>query len=246
MEDNYISENESANLCGVSVETLNRFIETGYLQVEHDSDGLRLFSKSELKRVFGFHDSDLRQNSAPTFSSYDNTARKVEPKPFEQIIKPKLHVVPDKEEPEEPKTTPKIPEAKIIARGTPLTEKISVLGATQPVVHKPAATTEDTEQYKREILKLKNVVSLLEKVLDLREEQIESLKKREEWLEERIHKMEERSEREQVLLLAENETVRKLLWRQQRSSFRAALEWFGLVQPSNYQTATIQLGDKKD
>jgi hypothetical protein len=52
--EDYISETEAASIAGVSSNTLNRFAEAGYLQVESDSDGLRLFSRRELGEVFGF------------------------------------------------------------------------------------------------------------------------------------------------------------------------------------------------
>jgi len=49
----YISENEASILAGVSVATLSRFAETGYLHLEADTDGLRLVSKAELSSLFG-------------------------------------------------------------------------------------------------------------------------------------------------------------------------------------------------
>jgi len=49
----YISESEASILAGVSVATLSRFAETGYLHFESDSDGLRLISKAELSSLFG-------------------------------------------------------------------------------------------------------------------------------------------------------------------------------------------------
>lgn len=55
--ENYISETEAAALAGVSVKTLNRFAEAGYLHIESDSDGLHLFSKRELGEVFGITES---------------------------------------------------------------------------------------------------------------------------------------------------------------------------------------------
>ncbi len=54
--ESYISETEAASLAGVSSATLNRFAEAGYLQIESDSDGLRLYSKKELENVFGIRD----------------------------------------------------------------------------------------------------------------------------------------------------------------------------------------------
>lgn len=50
---NFISEAEAINHCGVSAKTLARFAEAGYLSVEKESDGLRLYSTEELEKVFG-------------------------------------------------------------------------------------------------------------------------------------------------------------------------------------------------
>lgn len=61
--ENYISEDQAASIAGVSTVTLKRFAEAGYLSVETDTDGLRLFSKRELSEVFGIPvEDDQRQN----------------------------------------------------------------------------------------------------------------------------------------------------------------------------------------
>lgn len=66
--EQFISESEAASLAGVSVATLNRFAEAGYLEVETESDGLRLFSARELKEVFGISSERLERTSSPPSS----------------------------------------------------------------------------------------------------------------------------------------------------------------------------------
>jgi len=50
---NFISEAEAMHVCGVSAKTLARFAEAGYLSIEKESDGLKLYSTNELEKVFG-------------------------------------------------------------------------------------------------------------------------------------------------------------------------------------------------
>lgn len=60
----FISEPEAVSLTGMSKTTLSRFAEAGYLQLEVDSDGLRLFSKSELAGLFGLKEPAQRSRPA--------------------------------------------------------------------------------------------------------------------------------------------------------------------------------------
>ena len=54
----FISEIEASSLAGVSVKTLTRFADAGYLQIENDSDGLRLFEKNEVLDLFGIQNNN--------------------------------------------------------------------------------------------------------------------------------------------------------------------------------------------
>ncbi len=72
--ENYISESEAANFAGVSVATLNRFAEAGYLEIETETDGLRLFSTRELGEVFGIRQDAFTQPKK-SFSTPDATLR---------------------------------------------------------------------------------------------------------------------------------------------------------------------------
>ena len=58
--ESYISESEAASLAGVGVTTLRRFAEAGYFKIETESDGLKLYARSDLERVFG-----LKSKPAP-------------------------------------------------------------------------------------------------------------------------------------------------------------------------------------
>jgi chaperonin cofactor prefoldin len=256
--DDYLSDTESARICGVSVNTLNRFISTGYLKVEHDHDGLRLFSKNQLKRVFGVNEAAFNKTQPLKTTIIGNVALQAEP----VAATTPLSQVENQEE-------PKIPHLKVVSVTEPVISESNNLNSSAtnashqsvgaeapplPLITKSISEQAVVSELNRQIdslslrinnlegeLNLKdaekgkfeNVIALLEKMLDIRESEIDSLKRQQKWLEERVEKMEERSQREQLLLLAESETVRKLVIFQKRSPVRAALEWLGLAEPTD-------------
>lgn len=66
-----------------------------------------------------------------------------------------------------------------------------------------------------EVTKLRSVVALQDKLLDLRDSQIKDLREEREWLRSRIEKLDEKSDRDQLLLLSETQTIRKLVTQNQ-------------------------------
>jgi len=243
--DDYLSDTESARICGVSVNTLNRFIETGYLKVEHDHDGLRLFSKNQLKRVFGVGEAAFAKTKPmPRVTIVGNTAIKTEePKIVRRepivVVEPEAIVNTSAKIEDYPQQEEKKPHLTVVP--TPPVETVSVQPEAKPIIteERPEAIAKIKElESRNQILemengKFQNVITLLEKMLDIRESEIDSLKRQQQWLEQRVEKMEERSHREQLLLLAESETVRKLVVLQKRSPVRAALEWLGLAESTD-------------
>ncbi len=266
--DDYLSDSESARICGVSINTLNRFISTGYLKVEHDHDGLRLFSKNQLRRVFGVSESAFHKNIPSTKITASNAAAKLEvamPNPQankEEPKSPHLRVVnsndqnlevelsplPSSNRESDLHAAPSATETETITTnnqdmiaGTVKTSIPPSVLAQKDLVAELNSQIESLSLSIRgleaemslkdaEKSKFENIILLLEKMLDIRESEIDSLKRQQKWLEERVEKMEERSKREQLLLLAESETVRKLVIFQKRSPVRAALEWLGLAE----------------
>jgi predicted site-specific integrase-resolvase len=252
--DDYLSDSEAARICGVSINTLNRFIETGYLKVENDHDGLRLFSKNELKRVFGVGESAFTKHTKINRPVVGNTATKIEES---RVVAPKESALEEEVQPENVEQE-KQPHLKIVRNEeSPIKTELSAsesmaaaLPEAPPSLVQPTAQQEkslsvqpnaelnlrisslenDNQILEMERTKLQNVITLLEKMLEIRESEIDSLKRQQQWLETRVEKMEERSHREQLLLLAESETVRKLVVHQKRSPVRAALEWLGLAE----------------
>jgi hypothetical protein len=217
----FISEQAAINLTGMSSTTLTRFAEAGYLQQDIDSDGLRFYSKTELVRVFG---------SAP---SGDYTP----PKPVEMTQgepAQSCHVVLPEED-----VTMASPVAEPVPVETPDAEPSpQVVGAISAAPASIVVPSVDSEAAARaahqeaELVRLRNLVQMQEKILDLKDSSLEALRKERDWLRVRVERLEEKSDRDQLLLLSETQTIRKLIIMsdRRRSAFRQLMEWVGIVE----------------
>lgn len=212
MQNNMIGENDAAALAGVSVRTLLRFAEAGYLQVENDVDGLRRYALGEVKDLFGIMDNQFYERLADDISEATQAVSAVStPHKAEEAPAVAEEQVKDINSAIEVSTY----------QDTPASEKISFQDETAS--------------------RLRQVIALQEKLLDAKDDQIKELREERDWLKTRYEKQEQKSERDQLLLLSESQMVRKLwaLHSERRSPVRAALEWFGLVAPRNN---SLQLG----
>lgn len=232
MQD-YISEREAANVAGVSVATLNRFVETGYLQLEVDNDGVRLFSKNELQKLF-----NVTQLSPA--ASYDRENLVNTDTTQTQAIKPEdrsqtSHLQTEK--------TSDINQSQT----NQATESFQNTNSQKISASEPSHNNEQSKAInylEQEVSKFKRISELQERILDIREQQIQDLKSESNWLRQRIEKLEEKSSREQLILMANTETVRNLLLEHKRkSTLRAALEWFNIIPPDAETTkgSTIEV-----
>lgn len=210
--EDFITETEAASFTGVSVATLARFAEAGYLHVENDSDGLRLFSKPELKDVFGLQESlhksieTVREpalHEAPRASSFKPPDMNFDREPYKH----------DHLAFESPDSVKK--------EAAPLSSAPKESGP--PIVH----------LLEGEIAKLKNIVAMQEKILELKDQDNRSLREDRDWLRTRVERQEQKGERDQLLLLSETQMIRKLISinEPKKSSIRSALEWLGFVAP---------------
>jgi predicted RNase H-like nuclease (RuvC/YqgF family) len=198
---NFISELEAATLAGVTVATLNRFYEAGYLQFESDSDGLRLVSKSEVQKLFGIQDSPLEKST------------EISNIPLSQQIET-------------------IVESPGFSTNEQLKQEVTSASKIEP-------KSNGWEILEREIQKLKNVVNVQEELLKIKDSQISETAAEKEWLRKRIENLEQRLDRDQIILMNESNIIRELLAAKDRkriSPMRAALEWFGLVEPTPTST----------
>jgi len=241
--ENYISENEAATLAGVSTNTLHRFAEAGYLGVESDSDGLRLFSKREIADVFGITDETLASRI------------EIERDYQEQESTDSVLFEPSQSGSNSVELNGKDRDSgfKTVSTYSPQqprqTQDASVNNSIESsdLASKNSATPEPTHsdskgelliRLEQDVRRLKSALDLQEKLLDLRESEIDSLKSERDWLRIRIERLEEKGDRDQLLLLSETQVLRQLLTQREhdrrRTPLRAALEWIGLVDPTEY------------
>ncbi len=207
----FISETEAASLAGISIQTLNRFAETGYLNVEIDSDGLRLFSKNELKKLFNVSLEDERVQTirADSFQAQVVNAAAN----HDQNQTTFLH--------DHSNNKP----ANDVIKGSLLK------------IH-PGASMDSSKALKKvatlelEVSRLKNIGDLLEKLLDIREQELADLRRERDWLRSRVEKLEEKGDRDQLLLLSETQALHRLIMQhdKKKSPFRTALAWFGWTE----------------
>jgi hypothetical protein len=208
----FISEAEAIGLAGVSAKTLQRFTDAGYLHLEIEPDGLRLYSRSEIHEIFGIHQGKA-PTQAPSKSENIQPVESTSDEPVQELgvgcsASP---VISDEAEQDEPSVSYYSP----ISSETPY--------ATEP----ERATDSDLD---REVARLRNLVNLQERILDIKENEIADLRAQRDWLQRRVEKLEEKGDRDQILLLSETQTIRRLVTMQEnkRSAVRQVLEWLGL------------------
>lgn len=221
--EDYVSEVEAASVAGVSVATLQRFAEAGYLHAESDSDGLKLFSKSEIKNVFGLHEAELYRAEALDSEPKTAATTSVQQEP-EQNVAPMQTQAPISE-----------PIAAATQSKPNLAERVTLEREPAPNMSQRNASLDLVQKLERAIAKLQTVTEMQEKLLAIKDERIKNLEENANWLKSRIEHMEEKGDRDQLLLLAETQTIRTLVasTTHRKSSIRQALEWFGLMPPTS-------------
>jgi hypothetical protein len=271
----YISEFEATSITGITGSTLNRFAEAGYLQIESDSDGLRLYSKAALLQLFGaerkeksgvFEDrysgdarvADLRGKTADLNSIAEESLQVSTPP-----VSTEEHSIQTSSIPQECASpsvndrngeestaleiddTPGRPEVK----ASPLLQKVekavlpTEITAANVVTPDPtplptskssATPLADKQDRDFEIFRMQKILEMQDKLLDMKDRELKDLREQRDWLKERVQKLEEKSDRDQLILLSETQTIRKLMALQEgkRSPLHMALEWLGLVRPA--------------
>ncbi len=208
-----ITEAEAAQQAGVSAKTLHRFSEAGYLTVQIEDDGSRLYSQTQIVEIFGVFqgptvplDPDETGLTPPPTAPVESTCP-----PTQTTFRPSHDEAPAQETRPQATATETSP--------TTFQEPIS----TQT----PAV---DTSHLDAEIQRLKNLAALQERILDMKDAELQDLRSQRDWLRTRVEKLEEKGDRDQVLLLSETQAIRQLISIQQRprSTVRTLLEWFGL------------------
>lgn len=221
-----ITETIAVRLTGVSGQTLQRFAEAGYFQLEEDSSGERLYSRHSLASVFGLPLTDDRVIDIELGKMAPFEASPVQAQSVETpVILPVAETTPAAVADGVAELAPVEQEVVAAAQPeeTPLTEK----QIETPAATAPSSTLADT--------RLEAIVEMHEKLLDKLERENRELKEERDWLRIRIERLEDKAERDQLLLLAETQTVKRLvsLQVQRKTAVRQALEWFGFLPPTN-------------
>lgn len=179
--ESLLKENEASEAAGVTPRTLERFVETGYLQVETSADGSKLYRPSQLASVFGI--ANLPKKLKLVTSNNDSSSN-------------------------------------------PNTELEDVI---DPLADQLKAPTDAPSKEVDEIDKLWNVIRVQEKLLDARESEITDLRGQRDWLKARIERLEQKAERDQIVLLSETQTIRRLIHLQEprKGVFQSFLDWLG-------------------
>jgi len=195
-----ITEAEAVTTAGVSARTLQRFQESGYLDVTTSSDGSKLYLLSQIVEIFG------AAEALSTSSPHEN--EKPEP-----IISSRID--------EDPRARQ---HTSTVVPG--------------PVSSIPRESIEPEETEARELQRLRNLIVLQERILDMMDAELTDLRSQRDWLRARIERLEEKSERDQILLLSETQTIRKLvsLHEGRRSTVQNILEWLGISKQVEVKT----------
>lgn len=214
------TEQEAAAIAGVSPKTLSRFSDAGYLTRHTQVDGSNKYERSQIEEIFGISNTDLSaslsttETGGPPFISLHDAS--TTHSDHSQIIE-SLH--PDNNE------------------GTAPISEISDVEDSHE--QRPAGDISTDSHIvsgmQEEIARLRNLLSLQERILDSKEDEIADLKSQRAWLRERIEKLEEKSDRDQILLLSETQTIRSLIAYQEsrKSAVRQLLEWAGICKATD-------------
>ncbi len=176
-----LSQEESASLARVTQETLRKYVAHGLLDFITDDNGKECLSREELSEIFQIDEN--HQQSESDFSS-DLFSGKLSRELEEKIIlgESSLGVAGSTHS----APTPKKAKASFTAQG--------------PIPLSKSGQSIDSD----------GSLELIEINAHLRE-RLKSLKAERNWLRERVEKLELQLEREQTLLMAESETVRRLI-----------------------------------
>lgn len=210
--EEFIGETEASTLSGVSSATLKRFAEAGYLKPENDADGLKLYSKSELAKLFQieFESNVVHFPKAETF------------KPMAEKQASTTQGLSAENQ------TLKRSEDKIFQTGNAAvkSEVAQYVAPQQPQRAPEALLFADAE-----IDKLKNVIKLQEDLMKYQDKRIEDLIEERGWLRNQISEFQEKASRDQVLLLSQTQALSKSLTvlRQRKGLITKALERVGLL-----------------
>lgn len=215
MKTRKISISEACGFVGVSEETLLRFIETGYFPGSSVAQGIDV---GELEGIFGVRipAQFIRGSEAQMASSEAVNGASAQEATATAAVEGSVEgrVSGNRSETDRPDEQ------------TTSTSETDSAGETV-VAREIGSSSEPFSSVPR-----RSLIEMYERLVSQLETELKALKSERDWLKTRIERHEEKSSRDQLLMLAETQTIKSLIAeRSERSGspLRAALEWLGLV-----------------
>lgn len=224
VHDKLLSEEDSAELAGVSIDTIRRFRQFGLLSAA-SQDGAPQYLEQEITSLFHIDGAPVHVR-AQTQQLEGQLSERAEPQ---------LKVIPGggtvlEFNQQTPTTEPTLENKD---DNSPLTERAASAGRVGDAAFHPTApsetspslvqtsTTDSERSWSSAVPEQHNAqVAFSDRELlehnRMLQEQINSLKEERDWLRERLEKLETFSQREQMLLLSNSETIRTLLIQRER------------------------------
>ncbi len=236
---NYVSEGEACQLAGITSGTLSRFVEAGYLDVETENDGIRLYSVDELTKVFSLEPNSSEERNGESRPPMENGSIKKRPSRLSERVETRI-IESEREEfsshgeNSSSEEEPIEEETKLSHNGSDRSYYSDLSSDQRSGFGSWAKANQErsgaVHPYEIELMKLQKVNEVNELIIKLREKEIEELKQERNWLRQRVERLEEKGERDQILLLSETQLMKQLLIQQKESRFslKGALQWLGL------------------
>ncbi len=248
LSEKLLSAEESAARAGVSVETILMFERCGLLEPVV-SEGKKLYQELDIRTVFysrlkqqeqaagksvaGPPEEAPKANSTPegdALSAAATTYSDAFASPRPESLEALSGITSEELHPANPTTPPAAPEplAERPAR-TDAAKRSDAVSQTDSFGPESSLQTESPKTSVPESDPLLPSSNQLIEVNKGLREQIQVLRDERDWLRSRVENLENRSEREQMLLLSESETIRRLVTSpdRKRGFWQRALPWFG-------------------
>lgn len=227
-----VTESEATLLAGVSLKTLERFAETGYLVVNTGENGNKLYFKNEVEQVFGIKASEPSSDrSTPDNIKTDDIKTELSTKKATEDS-----TISSQNESSQ-RTEIKLSENLTTEKNTAINsstvkETVPQTASNNNNLHSETIQqeTQSITVKDQEIFRLQKINEVNEKIIEIREQQYVEIQKERDWLRAQVDKLEIKRDRDQLLLLSETQTLRKMIEHQlnpKRSPLKNAIEWLG-------------------
>ena len=234
---NLITESQATLLAGVSLKTLERFSETGYLTLETANDGNKFYLKNEIEKVFG-----IATTTSTALATSEETALE-----DSQTSPPQQKPTATPTTSTSSTTSPPLIQTNESLKTSQVTHESTSQDAESTGINSTGETYRNSEiayelqQKSNEIFRLQKILEVNDKIIEIREEQYKEISSERDWLRKQVDKLEEKRDRDQLLLLSETQMLKKMVENQlnpKPSTFQQAIGWIGDVTGLNPNKAS--------